>query len=92
MGRKPNPYNQVLDLLLKLKREYPRYSLGQHISTALEEYGDVWGMTDNEILHALQKYELELEFNIAPEKEVEKILKEGQNLDKLFQEEEEDYE
>lgn len=87
MGRKIH-YDEIIHVLQELKKDYPNYSFGQHISTALADYGDVWGLTDNEILFALQKYKTELEFNIAPEKEVERIINDAKDLDKLLREEE----
>lgn len=92
MGKRISEYSQVLKLLLELKGLYPSYSLGQHISTAFSEYGDLWGISDKEFLFALQKYKTELEFNVVSDDEVDKIMKDAQNLDTLFKEEEEDYE
>lgn len=92
MGKRISEYSQVLKLLLELKGLYPSYSLGQHISTAFSEYGDLWGISDKEFLFALQKYKTEMEFNIVSDDEVDKIMKDAQNLDTLFKEEEEDYE
>jgi hypothetical protein len=90
MGKKLTPYNQAVHLLLELKKEYPNHTLGQHIATSLGDYRDIWGLTDKEILFALERYKTELEFNIASDDEVNEIMKGAQNLDVLF-EEEEDY-
>jgi len=38
--------------------------LGRHIATALDEYGDVWGLSDREILFALEKYKAELDMDV----------------------------
>lgn len=92
MGKKTTPYNQIVQVLHDLKKEYPNYTLGQHISTALGGYKDLWGLTDREILFALEKYKAELEFNLASDDEIDQIVKDAQNLDTLFKEEEEDYE
>lgn len=92
MGKRATPYNQAVQILHDLKKEYPNYSLGQHIATALEAYGDIWGITDKEFVFALEKYRTELELNIVSDAEVDKIVRDAQNLDTLFQEEEEDYE
>lgn len=90
MGKKTTYYSQALHILQELKKQYPGHTLGQHISTALGEQ-DLWNTTDKDFLYALEKYKVELEFNIASDNEVDRIMKEAQNLDKLFQEEEEDY-
>jgi len=87
MGRKTE-YGQIVQLLIELKDDYPSYSLGQHLSTALGDYGDLWGVSDKEIAFALEKYKTELECNTVSDEEVDKIVKDAENLDKLFQEEE----
>jgi len=88
MGKKTTPYGQAVQILQSLKKEYPDYTLGQHISTALGDYGDIWGLTDKEFLFALEKYKAEMEMNIVSDAEVDRIVRDAQNLDKLFQEEE----
>lgn len=88
MGKKVTDYAQVIKLLTDLKKDYPTATMGQHISTALGEYGDLWGVTDREFVFALEKYKTELEFNVVSDQEVDKIVKDAQDLTKLFQEEE----
>ena len=86
-------YNSCIKLLNALHKEHPSFSLGRHLSTALAEYGDIWGMTDKELLFALTKYQTEQtlnEDNISHEDYVNKIVKEGMNLDTILDEEEED--
>lgn len=88
--RRPNYYNQVIHTLQKLHAAYPEYNMGRHLATALDEYGDVWAMTDKEIAFALEKYKTQLEMDIPREEksEIERIIKEGMDLDNLFKEEE----
>lgn len=90
MPRKSTTYKQILNILEELHKQHPAYLMGQHLSTALEPYGDLWGVSDKEILFALEKYmaTLELGEQIAPDIEVEKIVEEGKHLDKLFLNEE----
>lgn len=90
MKKKPTAYNQAISLLQDLKKAYPSYSLGQHVATALSDYGDAWGISDKEFVFALEKYQAELEYNIVSDTEVDKIVRDAQDLDKLFKEEEED--
>lgn len=82
--KKPNYYKEIIDLLLELKKEYPSYSIGRHISTALDEYGDVWGLPDKEVLYALNKYKVTLEIDDAPretnDEYLNKIIRDGMNL------------
>jgi len=84
MAKRTCPYNQAIHVLQELKKAYPHYTMGQHFSTALSDYGDVWGLTDKEFLFALEKYKTELEYNIVPEKEIDKIIEEGKDLYTLF--------
>ena len=93
MGR-PNDYYRVLALLQQLHISYPNYNMGRHIATALDEYGDVWGLTDRELLYAFEKYKAELDMDIphTDESEIDQIIKEGMNLENILKEEDgEDY-
>jgi hypothetical protein len=57
----------------------------------MDEYSDVWGVSDKEFLYAIQKYEIELNIDgpHIDDKEIEEIIKDGMNLDSIFEEEEE---
>ncbi len=93
MGR-PNDYYRVLALLQQLHISYPNYNMGRHIATALDEYGDVWGLTDRELLYAFEKYKAEIDMDIphTDESEIDQIIKEGMNLENILKEEDgEDY-
>ena len=79
-------------MLERLRKAHPTYNIGRHISTALDGYDDVWGVSDKEMLFALEKYELELNMDVdhIDQEEIEKIIKDGMNLGRtLFEEEEE---
>ena len=68
--------------------------MGKHLATALDEYGDVWGITDRELLFALEKYKAQLEMDVphTDDDELDKIIKDGMNLDDILKEEDgEDY-
>jgi len=91
---KPNDYYRVLALLQQLHISYPNYNMGRHIATALDEYGDVWGLSDKEILFALEKYKAELDMDIphTDESEIDQIIKEGMDLENILKEQDgEDY-
>jgi hypothetical protein len=62
--------------------------MGRHLATALDGYGDTWGLTDREFLYALTKYKGELEMDIPHTDDIDQIIKEGMDLDSLFKEEE----
>jgi len=93
--KKPNYYNQIIHLLQQLHTAYPEYNMGKHLSTALDEYGDIWGVTDKELLFALEKYKTQLEMDIphTDDKELDQIIKEGMDLENILKEEDngEDY-
>src|SRR5690349_21496198 len=83
MAKKSN-YEEIIKTLQELKKTYPSYGLGRHISTALADYGEIWGLSDKELLFALQKYQSELEYNQTSDDDLTKIIEDGKNLDKLL--------
>jgi hypothetical protein len=89
---KPNYYSQITKTLNRLQKAYPTYNMGRHLSTALYEYNDLWGVSDKELLLALEKYEIELNIDYPHEDEddLKKIIKGGMNLERMFLEEDED--
>jgi hypothetical protein len=89
---KPNYYRQIIRTLDRLQKSHPTYNMGRHLSTALHEYNDVWGVSDKELLYALEKYEIELNIDYPheDEEELQKIIKDGMNLERTLFEEEED--
>lgn len=89
MTKKPNYYRQIIRTLERLQKSHPTYNIGRHIATALDG-SDVWGITDKELLFALQKYEVELNMDVDHEEDIEDIIKDGINLERTLFEEEED--
>jgi len=89
---KKNYYQQALHTLQELHKDFPTYNMGRHLATALSDYGDVWGMTDKELAFTLDKYKAELEMDVphTDESELDRIIKEGMDLDNILKEEEED--
>lgn len=85
-----NYYRKILHVLESLHKAHPFYNMGQHISTAVDG-SELWGVTDKEMLLALEKYEASLEMDVNHnEEEIEEIIKDGMNLERtLFEEEEE---
>jgi hypothetical protein len=80
---KKNNYKEALNILKDLHEEYPSYSLGRHIHTALADYGNFWGITDKELCFALNKYKAELEMDndqIVSDNYVYEIQKDAENL------------
>lgn len=85
----PNYYQQIIQTLRRLNKAHPFYNMGQHLSTAMDG-SELWAVSDKELLFSLQKYEITLDMDVdhIDEKEIEAIIKDGMNLEKLFEEEE----
>jgi hypothetical protein len=86
---KKTNYIQIIKLLTDLNTSFPQYNMGRHLATALDGYGDVWGITDKELLFALTKYKSELEMDVphTDDEELDEIIKQGMNLDDILKEE-----
>lgn len=90
--QKPNYYIDAIGILMDIKKKHPSYTLGRHLSTALDEYGDIWGLPDKEIVYALVKYQATLAMDVFHETddaELQKIIEDGMNLS--INTEDEDY-
>ena len=87
--KKTNHHSKIIKLLQELHNSYPNYTLGRHISTALSDYGDFWGITDQEMLFALTKYKSQLEMDVphSDEKEIDEIIKQAMDLENILKEE-----
>ena len=85
-------YTKILAVLKELHKQHPSFNIGRHISTALDEYGDLWNVSDKEFLHALTKYKVEQDLDVSHEsdEELRKIIEDGMHLSKMFAEEEEE--
>lgn len=83
-------YLKTLDILKELKLKHPSYNLGRHIATALSDYGDIWGLTDKEVLFAFQKYSSELDLDILDmdEEYVNKVIEDAKDLNYILDDEE----
>lgn len=94
MSRKPSNYKTILKLLYELHKQHPTISLGQHLSTALDGYGDLWGVSDKEFVFAIEKYiaTAEISTPLSTEEELAKIIEDGKHLDRMFLDEEDDEE
>ncbi len=89
--KKPDLYGDIINALIELKQKYPSYSMGKHISTALDDYGEIWGLSDKEILYAFTKYRATLEMDVpheTDEDEIQQIIEDGLNLTTLSYNEE----
>ena len=84
MSRKASPYNQILQLLHHLHKAHPHHNMGRHLSMALGDYEDVWGLPDREMLFALEKYQAQLESDVASPMDIDKIIKDAMDLDNIL--------
>jgi hypothetical protein len=82
---KSSHYQEILTILSDLKTTFPSYSMGRHLSTALFEYGDIWGLSDKEVLFALKKYRAQIQMDIPhTEGEVDQIISDGMDLKNIL--------
>lgn len=61
--------------------------MGRHLATAMDEYGDLWGVTDNEMVFALLKYKSQLEMDVPHAEDSEEIYNDALDLDNILKEE-----
>jgi hypothetical protein len=82
-------FNQIISLLQELHSSYPQYNLGRHIATIMGEYGDVWGVTDKELLFALSKYKSQLDMDVThkEDEDLDDIIRQAINLENILKEE-----
>ena len=69
-----NYYAKIIHILQELHKDFPKYNMGRHLSTALDSYGDIWGITDKEMLYAMEKYVTELSLDIPHSDDINDIL------------------
>lgn len=90
-----NYKKKVISQLEQLAKDYPSFGIGRHISTALSDYGDFWGITDKELCFALDKYSTQLDLDensIAAPDYVDKIVEDAKHLfDPKSEDEEDDF-
>jgi len=75
-------YGEVLQVLQELKKKYPDYNIGRHIATVVDDFGDVWGVSDKELLFAFTKYKAQLEMDVphTEDEDIDSIIEDGMNL------------
>ncbi len=93
MKKKNNPttYSDIITVLVELKAKYPTFNMGRHLSTALEDYNDLWGVNDKEILQSLIIYKDSMEIDVPHETgqaELDRIIQDGLNLSYALEDDE----
>lgn len=88
-----NYYKRIVVGLHHLKERYPSYSMGKHLSTIIDDCGDIWGTTDKELYNALTTYSKQLAIDVPHEdNDLDTIINEGLHLNTLFLENDNIYE
>lgn len=83
MSRK-TVHAQILNILAELKTKFPNQGIAKHLSEALGEYPNYWGLTDKEFLQVMEKYKFEVENDfILPEQETRQLLDSASSYQKL---------
>jgi hypothetical protein len=87
-------YEKTIKILLELKEAYPNYLLGKHLYNALADRTSsyMWSKTDRQIFNSINTYKERLMSKIpyVEESQIEKIIKEGMNLDTILDDEDND--
>ncbi len=84
-------YGEILQELKELKKKYPSYDMGRHIATIVDDFGDIWGIPDKELLFAFTKYRAQLEMDVphVEDEDIQSIIEDGMNLSYTKDEEDE---
>lgn len=93
MSRPISDYKRVLRTLEELHKDYPNFGVGRHLATALDDYGDFWGISDKELLFILEKYKAALELDqahIMDDAYVAKVVRDAENFDNILKEDEDE--
>lgn len=85
---KMSQYNKCLQILQQLKINFPKYTLSQHLSTVIDEYKNLWGVNDKDLLTSLIEYQNQLQTDIPHDDELDEIIKGGMDLENLLKPEE----
>jgi hypothetical protein len=89
----PDYYSEILVTFKELRKSCPHCTIGMHISTALDDLGDLWGSTDAEILRALKTYSGKIQMDVIhTDTELERIVEDGMNLKNILSSDDDDYE
>lgn len=64
MMKKQDCFKRIIKIFQDLRDSYPTQSIGQHITLATLEYPNLLGITDKELLEALERYQSNLELDM----------------------------
>lgn len=92
MGRQTNHKKKIIKYLEELSTGYPNQNMCLHLSMILADYTDFDTLSDKEFLFLIEKYSCEKSLDFYhPDSDIEKIVKEAQDLDHILDEEDEDF-
>jgi len=86
-------YHNLINTIRDLKDKYPNQGVANHISQALADYGDIWGLSDKEFAFALEKYAATMDLDQASigADYLDKVIEDGMDLDNILGEDEDDW-
>lgn len=90
---KTNHASKFISILQELHKLYPHQSISFHLSFILEEYPNFDSLTDKELYNLAVKYKAEKEMDIYPshnQDELDKIIKDAEDLDHILDEDEDE--
>lgn len=85
-----NHYKKILNIFQELQKSHPKYTIGKHIATIVEEH-NVWGINNERFLKILKEYQSSLDMDLNhTDDDIEKIIEGGLSLDadNIYEEEE----
>lgn len=91
---KNNYIKDISKVIERLGKKYPNQPISSHLSIALSDYTNFDGVSNKELAYCLEKYEAELEYGLTPlasKDDVDRIIKDAEDLDALLREDEDDF-
>lgn len=86
---KTTHYERILGILVELKDSHPSSTISNHLYAALQD--NFWGMSDEQFYLALNKYKTRLDMDVPhKDEDIDKIIKDGMNLHKILDDQEDD--
>lgn len=85
--------NDILQTLKQVCDIRPGTPVATHIATALADYTVIEGISDKELYYILEKYRctIELDISIPHDRDIDDLLREAQDIDNMFNDEEDVY-
>lgn len=80
---KRNYYKSCINVLNKLKQLHPEIPLGKHLYTSLNEH-NLENLSDKDLYNNLFDYLSELESDVPHNENIDDIIKDGMNLERMF--------